>query len=152
MLVIPMDPAPLDVDLPVRVEEETRVYPVEIKVGELAVGTRIREVRGSYDKVRRVEICVIWHIGRAGEVCTNDVIDALVVPDGWRIYAAGEDFTAGCIVDLCCCPVERDLGRPVDGVPNQFPVDQILRLVDGDAGEDVEARACHVKGVPNTDA
>ncbi len=42
MLVIRMDPASLDVDFPVRVEEETRVYPVEVEVGGLAVGTRIR--------------------------------------------------------------------------------------------------------------
>ncbi len=99
-----------------------------------------------------MKICVTWHIGRACEVCTNDVIDTLVVPDGWRIYAAGEDFTARRVVDLCCCPVQRDLGRPVDGVPNQFPVDQVFRLVDGDAGEDVEAGACHVEGVSHADA
>ena len=75
-----------------------------------------------------------------------------MVPNGWSVYPTCEYFTAGCVVYLCCCLIQGDLGGSIDSVADEFPVDQILGLVDRDTREELEAGVGHVEDIPYADA
>lgn len=98
-----------------------------------------------------MKIRITWHIGCAGEVCANNVEYTIMVPNGRGVYATREYFSARCVVYLCCCLIEGDLRGPIYSVSYQFPVDQILGLVNGDAGEELEAGVGHVEDIPYAD-